>query len=100
MRISIWLIFMVVALASCVQEMGLVGRLLPYGSIDGKPVARAIPENTVAQGQLRLNSDDDDRPTPLTMAMLERGRERYDIYCAACHGLSGSGNGVIVERGF
>src|SRR5258708_2327642 len=100
MRISISLIVISMGLTACVQEMGLLGHLLPYGSIDKKPVARPIPEHTIAQGQLKISSDYHQIPMPLTMAMLKRGRERYDIYCAACHGLSGFGNGVIVERGF
>jgi mono/diheme cytochrome c family protein len=37
---------------------------------------------------------------PVTMALLERGRQRFDIYCAPCHGRYGDGNGVIVQRGF
>ena len=39
-------------------------------------------------------------PVRLTPALLERGRERYQIYCAVCHGLTGEGNGEIVRRGF
>jgi mono/diheme cytochrome c family protein len=39
-------------------------------------------------------------PVPLTMALLERGRERYDIYCSVCHGYTGRGDGMIVSRGF
>jgi hypothetical protein len=31
---------------------------------------------------------------------LERGRERYNIYCTPCHDYTGSGNGMIVQRGF
>lgn len=37
---------------------------------------------------------------PLTEAMLRRGQERFDIYCALCHDRTGSGNGMIVRRGF
>ena len=37
---------------------------------------------------------------PVSMALLERGRERFDIYCAPCHGRYGDGNGMIVQRGF
>ena len=36
----------------------------------------------------------------LTPQLLARGRERYDIYCAVCHGATGEGNGEIVQRGF
>ncbi|HWF19659.1 MAG TPA: cytochrome c, partial [Verrucomicrobiae bacterium] len=36
-------------------------------------------------------------PLPVNRAVLERGRERYDIYCSVCHGLSGDGDGMIVQ---
>ena len=38
-------------------------------------------------------------PVPLTKALLERGRDRFQIYCSPCHGLSGYGDGIIVTRG-
>ena len=37
---------------------------------------------------------------PLTLALVQRGRERFDIACAPCHGRAGDGHGMIVERGF
>jgi len=37
-------------------------------------------------------------PIPLSRSTLERGRERYGIYCAPCHGLSGHGNGIVSAR--
>lgn len=39
-------------------------------------------------------------PLPMTKALLARGQQRYDIYCAPCHGRSGDGAGMIVQRGF
>jgi len=39
-------------------------------------------------------------PPPVTMEALRRGRERYDIYCAPCHSVSGDGDGMVVRRGF
>ncbi|MDB6148547.1 MAG: hypothetical protein JWO45_2211, partial [Spartobacteria bacterium] len=39
-------------------------------------------------------------PLKLRPEILLRGRERYDIYCATCHGLNGNGNGMIAQRGF
>ncbi|MEO8045388.1 MAG: cytochrome c [Spartobacteria bacterium] len=39
-------------------------------------------------------------PMPVTPQLLQRGRERYDIYCAVCHGATGEGNGEVVQRGF
>jgi len=35
----------------------------------------------------------------LNKELLERGRERYDIYCGPCHDAQGTGNGIVVERG-
>jgi mono/diheme cytochrome c family protein len=39
-------------------------------------------------------------PLPITLALLQRGQQRFDIYCAPCHGLSGNGDGMIARRGF
>jgi mono/diheme cytochrome c family protein len=67
-------------------------------------------KGTIARGQLR--TDDllytgrmngaaaDLFPFPITAADLGRGRERYNIYCSPCHDYTGSGNGMIVQRGF
>jgi len=67
---------------------------LPYGAQANWPVSP--PPHIVAR-------DDAMHPPaapPITMALLERGRQRFDIYCAPCHGRFGDGNGVIVQRGF
>jgi mono/diheme cytochrome c family protein len=39
-------------------------------------------------------------PLPVTKEIVERGKERYEIFCSACHGLTGNGDGMIVRRGF
>jgi mono/diheme cytochrome c family protein len=39
-------------------------------------------------------------PFPITEEGLKRGRERYTIFCAVCHGPVGNGNGIVVERGY
>lgn len=39
-------------------------------------------------------------PFRVDRAVLERGRERFDIYCAPCHARSGDGNGMVVQRGY
>jgi mono/diheme cytochrome c family protein len=39
-------------------------------------------------------------PLPITKEVVERGRERYDIFCTVCHGPTGNGDGMIVRRGF
>ena len=39
-------------------------------------------------------------PVPITRRVLERGRARFTIFCAVCHGASGYGDGIVVQRGF
>lgn len=39
-------------------------------------------------------------PVELTRELLDRGHERFNIFCTPCHGLVGSGDGIVVERGF
>ncbi len=73
--------------------------------------ARTLPAHAVARGELDedpalFTGRNDDRtyiatvPVPVTRELLERGRERYEIYCGMCHGADGAGNGLIVQRGF
>lgn len=83
---------------------GLASRPPPPGSL---PVAlgEAAADTSGRHGAERLAALDaaDARealPQPVGAAMLARGRERYTIYCAPCHGSSGAGNGTIVQRGF
>jgi len=67
-------------------------------------------EGTVARGQLHEdtyfytgkagNTPGDYMPFPVTKEVLERGRERYNIYCAPCHSRIGDGKGFIPSRGF
>jgi len=77
---------------------------------DGRS-ARPVVEDTVARGALnadaRLTTGRDSNgqpvaslPVPLTRALLERGRNRYRIYCTPCHGLTGDGLGMVVQRGY
>ncbi len=65
--------------------------------------------DTVARGHLRTDQHlyagrVDGRfaetfPFTVTVETVERGRERYDIFCAPCHGLTGEGNGIVIEYG-
>jgi mono/diheme cytochrome c family protein len=54
------------------------------------------PPHIIARGE-PLNPP---APPPVTMALLERGRERFNINCSPCHGRTGEGDGMIVQRGF
>ena len=76
---------------------------------DGRASRPAVP-HTVARGHL----DDDTLlytgkvgdafaplfPAPVTSQVLARGHERYDIYCSPCHDRVGTGNGMVVQRGY
>jgi len=44
--------------------------------------------------------DVDTFPFPITREILERGQERYQIFCSSCHGLTGYGDGMVARRGF
>ncbi|MEC9483441.1 MAG: cytochrome c, partial [Halomonas sp.] len=39
-------------------------------------------------------------PMPLTRKLLEHGQERFNVFCSPCHGRTGYGNGMVVQRGF
>src|SRR3569832_2890192 len=60
---------------------------------------RPLPKGVVAQGDL-ARDDSAQNPPPATDALLARGRKRYNIYCAPCHGLSSEANSIIVQHGF
>ena len=55
-----------------------------------------------ANAQAQAGDDDDaaDFPFPVTAEVMNRGQERYKIFCAMCHGDTGEGDGMIVRRGF
>lgn len=61
--------------------------------------AQPLPVGVVAQGDLG-RAIESTKPPRADPQLLARGRERYDIYCSPCHGLSGKGDGMIVHRGF
>jgi mono/diheme cytochrome c family protein len=67
----------------------------PPDDRQGRAIWPPLPaEHTIAR-------DDIQPPVPaLSAGLLERGRERYDIYCTPCHGIQGRGDGMIVQRGF
>src|SRR5437763_10599796 len=85
------------AIVAC-DNMANQPKLLPYELPAGKTAEPNWPALPPAGIVAR-----DDRPVPmppLTLALIERGRERFDIACAPCHGRAGDGHGMIVERGF
>jgi len=72
--------------------------------------ARPLIAGTVAQGQLHEdpfletgkigNADATVFPFPVDAAVMARGRERFEIFCTPCHGRTGTGDGMIVQRGY
>ncbi|MBV9925379.1 MAG: cytochrome c [Acidobacteria bacterium] len=76
--------------ASGAQAGALVRATLPSGATPGATGAAA----TTATGEA------DQFPVQIDKAALERGRERFQIYCTACHGMTGEGDGMIVRRGY
>jgi mono/diheme cytochrome c family protein len=102
-----------VFLAGCRQDMHNQPRFKPLAMNTFYPddrSARPLIEGTVARSDERADQyyytgkingqPGTELPVPLTKALLERGRERYNIYCSPCHSEIGDGNGMIVQRGF
>ncbi len=101
------------ALGGCRMDMQDQPRFKPLRETvyypDGRS-ARPLVPGTVARGQLRADTAFytgfkngkivDTLPFPLTRAVLERGRERFNIYCAPCHSEIGDGGGMIPRRGY
>ena len=55
---------------------------------------------TAPMGAAAYPDDVEMFPIPVTKELVTRGKERYEIFCAACHGFTGNGDGIIVRRGF
>lgn len=100
-------------LAGCRNDMHTQPRYDPLDPTaffeDGRS-ERPVVEGTVARGRLRSDEllytgkvngvEADQFPFPITRQDLERGRERYNIYCTPCHDYTGEGQGMVVQRGF
>ena len=102
-------------LAGCRQDMHDTPRYEALEQSDffaDKRAMRPLPEGTVARGMLR----DDEAfytgkadgeplaalPAQVTVdkALLDRGQNRFNIYCSPCHSQLGDGNGTVVQRGY
>ena len=99
-------------IAGCRQDMHDTPRYEVYEANPNYPDGRAsrnLPTGTVARGQLR---DDEhfytgkvdgffvrDFPFAVSDADMKRGQERYTAYCTPCHGQTGDGRGMVVQRG-
>jgi cytochrome c553 len=106
-------LLLIALLTSCREDMQNQPRYKPLRKSDfyedGRSSRPLVP-GTVARGHLRADSymytgmvgkePGDGMPFPVTRDLLERGRERFNIYCAPCHSRTGDGNGMIVQRGY
>ncbi|HUI25416.1 MAG TPA: cytochrome c [Candidatus Kryptonia bacterium] len=113
MRSAICIAALFLNSAACRQDMHDQPKYKPLKAskffADGRGSRPLVP-GTVARGHL----DDDPLlyngkvdnafattfPAPVTKAVLDRGQDRYNIYCTPCHDRVGSGNGMIVQRGY
>jgi hypothetical protein len=72
--------------------------------------ARPLVEGTIARGTLQSDAVFftgkngamlvNELPFPVTPEVLDRGQERFNIYCTPCHDATGSGSGMVVQRGY
>ena len=106
-------IVMTVAVVGCRQDMHDAPRYEPLEAstffADGRG-SRMLVANTVARGMLR--EDDhlyrgkidgeltDIFPMSVTADVMARGQQRFNVFCSPCHGQTGQGNGMVVQRGF
>ncbi len=78
--------------------------LSPSEFFDDGRSERPLVENTVARGSLAddelfVAKDSNNFPLPVNLELLNRGEDRYKIFCTPCHGLQGDGNGMVAMRG-
>ncbi|HMK31534.1 MAG TPA: cytochrome c [Terriglobales bacterium] len=107
------LIPLALLLSGCRLDMHVQPKVTPLRQSDffsdGRG-SRPLVEGTVARGDLRADTyfysgmvgkdPGTEMPFPVTREVLDRGRERFNIYCSPCHSIVGDGNGVIVQRGY
>ncbi len=78
-------------------------KALHTGKIDNPDLNAQVQTTTDASGNTLVSSFPnaiDEFPVPVTKELVDRGQDRYNIYCIVCHGPVGNGDGMIVRRGF
>jgi len=104
---------LVMMLTGCRREMFVQPRSNPLGEnnnySDGA-ASRPLPPHAVPNDQTNLEEVFDtgligtnpiaEFPYPITRTVLERGKQRFEIACIPCHGRTGEGDGIVVQRGF
>src|SRR5258705_5729110 len=109
-------LFAIIALSlafiACRQDMHNGPRYRPLrmseffsdGSSARMPVANTVSRNPLADDELfytgKINGTLANLlPMPVTAELLARGQERYNVFCSPCHGRTGKGDGIVVQRG-
>ena len=106
-------LILIVVLVGCRQRMAVQPKYDPLEPsdffADGMSARPRIP-GTVARGEMAITGylatgkidgqDGDGFPFPITEAVMNRGQERFNIFCSECHGKLGDGNGMIPSRGY
>jgi mono/diheme cytochrome c family protein len=96
--VTAFLAITLLTLAGC-DNMANQPKRLPYETYRDHPTAPAHWEEPA--GTVARDASPEPPPMPtITTALLERGRQRFEIYCSVCHGQAGYGDGQIVQRGF
>ncbi len=112
-RILISVPVLFVALTGCRNDMHDQPRYKPLQAsafFADHRGSRPVVDGTVARGHLRIDEarytgkiageNIDQFPIPIAKADIERGQNRFNIYCTPCHGKLGDGNGLVVMRGY
>jgi mono/diheme cytochrome c family protein len=108
----VWIGVAAALLTACRMEMREQPRFEPYeantffadGATMRQPVADTVARGQFYEDELRYTGLVNGRlaesfPYTPTVALIERGQERYDIFCTPCHGLTGDGKGIITTYG-
>ncbi|MDQ3812333.1 MAG: cytochrome c [Armatimonadota bacterium] len=75
------------------------------GSVSQQPVMGTVPRGYLRTNDALYTGRSGGKlistfPFPITQKVLERGQQRFNIYCAPCHGRDGRADGIVVQRGF
>jgi hypothetical protein len=109
---AVLLLPLIALFASCRQDMQDQPKYKPLAEssfFDDQRASRPLLPGVIAYGHLREDArfytgkEGDDPitafPLPITREVLERGQQRFNIYCSPCHGRLGTGLGMVVLRG-
>ncbi|HEX3843674.1 MAG TPA: cytochrome c [Steroidobacteraceae bacterium] len=98
MKRTIGLALLYAILATGCDNMANQPKVNPYETYSA--ASNPLPPMRDPPGTVARDQQPEPAPPPVTMALLERGRQRFDIDCSVCHGFAGFADGMVVQRGF